>query len=348
MPARVDAVGEQRPRQPAPEVDPQACSGEAGMSDGVPRTGIAARPAVEPRFPSDRPVAGNACADRGKHRCRRPRPVEKPGGKLEDAANGAEKPGMPGAAAQCKTVFVMDFALQHPPPPAAMFSGDRWPGRWPPAQPRRQALRIERATRQAFDRNAEEQEVDVRIDRRAGAPGALQDEGPQAIRIVPIGVDRFDGGQMGAMRQAIPERQPAFGGAGNVVLTQIGNGVGKRLVEIDPAFVGQPQDHRRRRDDLGQRCEVEPMVDRQRLEFGLALGKARNARRPPAVGAHDPQGRAGDTRRGNGGGSGGKAPVGDVIDHASVTGQRSRLPFSAVARGPRHGTRGPADRNRCC
>ena len=114
----------------------------------------------------------------------------------------------------------------------------------------------------------------------------------------PAGVAR-DGGKMRAVREAVAERQPAFGGARDVVLAQVRDGIGQRSVEFDAPVVGEAQDHRRRGDDLRERGEVEPVVLGQRLKGRNERRVSGVARRATSIRGDEGKGRAGDAAFGD-------------------------------------------------
>ena len=113
------------------------------------------------------------------------------------------------------------------------------------------------------------------------------------------------------MGEAIPEGQCPLGRVGDVILAQVRDRVGQRPVEIDPALLGQRQDHVGGGDHLGHRGEVEPVILRQRLRLGQQRGHAGKAYRALPVGGHDPERRAGDAAGGDSLGRGRECPFGD-------------------------------------
>jgi hypothetical protein len=146
-------------------------------------------------------------------------------------------------------------------------------------------------------------------------PFALQHEGAQPFGIVAIGVDRLDRGQEGAVGQAIAKGQPAFRRMDDIVLAQIGDGLGKRRVKVQSAFVGQGKDHRCGCDHLGHRCEIEPVRAGQRLGCRVARSQPRQPDRAAAIGGDHPQRRAGDPSRANRLAGGGKGGLDQCVDH---------------------------------
>ena len=76
-------------------------------------------------------------------------------------------------------------------------------------------------------------------------PFALEDEGAKPGGIVAVGVDRLDRREEGAVGEAVAEGQPPLGAPVDVILAKVGNGVGQRPVEIEPALLGEAKDHRR-------------------------------------------------------------------------------------------------------
>ena len=179
----------------------------------------------------------------------------------------------------------MHLALHHAAAPGAILGGDRRAGRRAEAQARAERPVRQRRAGDPLDRDAEQDEVDVRIDRRAVAPFALQDEGAQPVGIVAIGVDRLDRGQEGAVGEAVAEGQPALGRVGDVILAQVGDRVGQRPSRSMRPSLGERRIIVGRGDHLGERGEVEPVIFGQRLRLGDQGGHAGDgvARRPSAV-----------------------------------------------------------------
>ncbi len=95
----------------------------------------------------------------------------------------------------------------------------------------------QRLAREAFDRDAEQDEIDVGIDGRTSPPFPLKHECAKGLRILPVAVERLDPGQVRLVLQALAERQPALGGVGDVVLPQIRDRNGERIVEPDAALL---------------------------------------------------------------------------------------------------------------
>ena len=104
--------------------------------------------------------------------------------KTQHAIGRAEQPGMARRPAQRKGVLVMHLAPQHPPPPVTELGRHRRAGGRAVAEPILQRPIAERRAGQPHDGNAEQDEIDVRIDWRAVMPCALQDKSAQAGRIV--------------------------------------------------------------------------------------------------------------------------------------------------------------------
>ena len=219
MACRMHAVGQQRPGESTSEIDPHAGAGEAGMTDRLVRTGVAAGPSLMSRFPTQasrrrlpRAHLGQPWLDALQQALRR----------IEDAVDRAEQPGMAGGAAQREGILVVHLAAHHAAAPGAAF-GRRGLGRVrTPGQCRRQRQVAERQSGQPLDGDAEQHEIDVGINRRPVLPDPLQDEGAQRRRVQTIGVERLDRGQVGLMAQALAERQAALRRVA-IVLPQVGN-----------------------------------------------------------------------------------------------------------------------------
>ncbi|GGI88351.1 hypothetical protein GCM10007973_25880 [Polymorphobacter multimanifer] len=126
------------------------------------------------------------------------------------------------------------------------------------------------------------------------------------------------------MGEAIAKGQPALGGADDIILAKIGNGIGERPVEIEATFIGELQDHRRGGDDLGEGRQIEPVLERERLGDRFALCKACQARRPPAIGHDHAENGAREAPRRNRLAGSAEAGVGDLLDHAATSDGRGR------------------------
>src|SRR5690606_26316372 len=133
------------------------------------------------------------------------RPVEQAGGKAEDALDGAEQAGMAGGSAKRECVLVVDLAAHDATAPAAALGCRRERRVGPEAEAIGQRLLAERPASQPLDGDAKQNEVDVGIDRRAGLPDALEDEGAERRRVLTVGVERLDRGKVRLVRQALPE-----------------------------------------------------------------------------------------------------------------------------------------------
>jgi hypothetical protein len=168
---------------------------------------------------------------------------------------------------------------------------------------RRQRLIDQRPSGEALDGDAEQHEVDVGIDRRSAAPHPLQDEGPQGFRVLAVGVERLDPGQVGLMGEAPAEGETPLGGV-HVVLAQIRDGLDQRIVEGNPSLLNQVKDQGRGEDDLGEGGEVEPGVPRHGLALRLDLRQARPLNGALAIGRHDAENRARNMAGLNGRGGG--------------------------------------------
>src|SRR5690348_11883504 len=107
-----------------------------------------------------------------------------------------------------------------------MLGGDRRSRRRSIAEPWPERPAGQRLAGDALNRDTEEDEIDVRVNGRTVPPLALEDERTQARRIVAISVDRLDRREEGAMDEAVPEAQPALGCLVDIVLTQVGYGIG--------------------------------------------------------------------------------------------------------------------------
>ena len=117
------------------------------------------------------------------------------------------------------------------------------------------------------------------------------------------------------MGQAVAKGEGAFRRMRHIILAQVGNGVGQRPVEVEPALLRQLQDHGGGGDHLRHRGEVEPMVAGQRFALRHDGRRSGEADRGPALGGDDTKRRAGNAaarhslRRGREGG------VAHLINH---------------------------------
>ncbi len=205
-------------------------------------------------------------------------------GGIQHAVDGAEQAGMASRTAKGKGVLVMHLAAHDPAAPGAVFG---WQGffRWRvECQAGGQGLVGKRMAGQAFDGDAEEHEVYIGIDRRAGGPDALEDEGAQGGGVLTVGIKRLDRGQVGLVAEALAIGDATFGGL-HVVLPQVGDGGGERLIQIETVGGGEAKDRRGGEQHLGEGCQVEPTV---------ALGEAEGFNRAFAVGGDHAEGGAGD------------------------------------------------------
>src|SRR5690349_8673226 len=108
-------------------------------------------------------------------------------------------------ALQRRAILVMHLARQHALAPGAIFGGGRC--RWV-RRPGKAWTRIhlpDRLALEPLERDAEEDEVDVGIDRRPRRPLMLQHEGAQLLGIGAIGVDREHAGERRLVAKALAE-----------------------------------------------------------------------------------------------------------------------------------------------
>src|SRR6185312_6109151 len=150
MPGRMHAVGQQRPGAASGEVDPEACAREAGVADGVLRAIVAARPADIGPLPAMRALVAERRAD-------------------QRIALAAEQAGVTGAV-QRIAFLVVDLAADDAAAPGVLLgrSGMHWVGK--PGKPRTGVHLADGALLQSLECDAEEDEVEVGIDRGSGRP----------------------------------------------------------------------------------------------------------------------------------------------------------------------------------
>ena len=166
MARRMHAVGQQRPGKSTPEIDPHAGAGEAGMADGLVRTGVAAGPAVVTRLP---PQASRRRLPRAQFRQPWSAPCSRRCAASSTPSIVPNRPAWPAA-----------------PPSAKAFSSCTSPRITRPRQVQRSVaavsvgsgrqVRLRRRLQsrqgrsgQPLDGDAQQHEIDVGIDRRAGA-----------------------------------------------------------------------------------------------------------------------------------------------------------------------------------
>jgi hypothetical protein len=272
--------------RPGPEVDPEAGSGEPGMPDGRGRTGLPAGPVGTPPLPSMgaglrqglRGEAGSLCELRL--------------GKVEKRVRRTEEARVAGAP-QRVAVLVMDLAVHDVPAPSAGLGRGAGLGVRREAEARPGVHLADRDALQPLERDAEQDEVDVGIDRRGQVPPlALQDERTQRRGIGAIGVDRLHRREGGEMAEAVPEGDAALPAVG-MILAEVGDDGRERRVEVDPADLSMGEDALGREDRLGQRGEVEDRVAGDGDGRGDKRGMTGPADLAPLA-ALDTQHRAGD------------------------------------------------------
>ena len=163
---RVHPVGQQRPGQPALEIDPQPRSGEARMADG--RLRSIGSPPDQPSCLASHPtvrVADSRVAGRrdSAGTARSPRSSE-PRNRARRRSCRTDRHGPRRRRAQRRS----RHAPRRASPDRARCSA-RSPRRrrvGPEAEARRNRLVAQRSTRQPFDRDSQQHEIDVGIDRR--------------------------------------------------------------------------------------------------------------------------------------------------------------------------------------
>ncbi len=167
----------------------------------------------------------------------------------------------------------MNLAADHAAAPAAALSRGAAVRIGPECQAGRQLRVDQRAAGQAFQRDAEEDEIDVGIDRWTRVPYALKHEGTQGLRILTVRIERLDGRQMRVVGEALTEGEATLGCI-HVVLAQIRNDLDQRIVEGDAAGFHVAQNARGGENHLGEGGEIEPCVGRERDRLGFDLREA--------------------------------------------------------------------------
>ena len=134
-------------------------------------------------------------------------------------------------AAEREGVLVVHLPAHHAATPRAALRR----GALRRVRPEREAwperLFDQRLAREAFDRDAEQDEIDVGINGRTSPPFPLKHECAKGLRILPVAVEGLDPGQVRLVLQALAERQLALGGVGDVVLPEIRDRDRERIVE---------------------------------------------------------------------------------------------------------------------
>jgi hypothetical protein len=151
---------------------------------------------------------------------RQRRAVEEGGREIEHAVHRAEQSRMAGRAAKRIGVLVVHLAPHHAAAPGVALGGGTRRRIGPEGEALGQRLVDQGLTRKPLDGDAEQEEVDVGIDRRSRRPHPLQDEGPQGLRVLAVGVEGLHRRQMRLVREALAEGEPALGRV-HVVLAQI-------------------------------------------------------------------------------------------------------------------------------
>ena len=184
----------------------------------------AARPAGELALPAAGAVLEHRCADRRQHRVRgaagrarlarnraRPRPCR-------TARHGPSRRPAPQQFSSCTSPF--STRPRHMQRSVATAG----PGGGPKPRPSPSGQAPSGCAGQPLDRDAEQDEVDVGIDRRGVCfHSRCSTKARSRVGIVAIGVDRLDRGKERAVRQAVAEGQRALVGAGDIVLAQVGD-----------------------------------------------------------------------------------------------------------------------------
>ena len=178
-------------------------------------------------------------------------------------------------AAEREGVFVMHFASHHPAAPGAALGRRAKRRVRPEGEAGVEGLRDQRRSGQALDGDAEEDEVDVRIDRRTGSarPAAGRRHGASAGPGRRCRAARRRADASGATRHCrkVSCRSAAF----MSYWRRSGIAAVSGSSRSDAAVVDEPQDARRREDHLRQRGEVEPCLAPQGFGRGLDLRLAR-------------------------------------------------------------------------
>ncbi len=177
----------------------------------------------------------------------------------------------------------MDLAGQDAMAPVTVFSGGRTGGIGRPGKAGARVHLADPVALDALQRQAQQNEIDVRIDGGASLKLMLQQEGAQQVGIAAIGVERKDAGERRLVAQALAEGDLALPIV-QIVVPEIGQDAGQRRVEIDLSGVGQRKDAFRGEQHLGQRGKVEPGVFGHRACVRHGLGVAHGPSGAVAVG----------------------------------------------------------------
>src|SRR5690606_30125250 len=186
----MNAVCEQGPCPARFKIDPQAGSSKTGMTDRVLRIEASARPAIIRPFPAMCAGGGQGLTHMRDHVSRCPAAIEQAKREIKYGCSRTEQPRMSGPL-QRRTIIVMYLAAKYAVAPCAIFRG----GALFRLCRKGEALaRVQLANGLAvksFQRKAKQDEIDVRINRFAFTPFALQNECAQQFRIAPVGVYRL-------------------------------------------------------------------------------------------------------------------------------------------------------------
>src|SRR3984885_2283854 len=102
------------------EIDPHSSAGEAGVTNGFLRAGVAAGPSFVTRLPAQTAGCRLPRAEFGQPRIDT---LQKTPRRVENPVDRAEKTGMASGAAQRERILVVHFAAHHAATPGAAFSG---------------------------------------------------------------------------------------------------------------------------------------------------------------------------------------------------------------------------------
>ena len=204
---------------------------EARVADRAVGAGIAAGPAVVPGFPSR--VCGWRIAGRGwRGSC---------SFSMSRAASSTpstvpNRPAWPAAPPRAKAFSSCTSPRMTRPRQVQRSVAAHVPGSGRNDRPGRRGWSSRGRPRQALDGDAEQDEVDVGVDGRTRAPTrGCRTNARKRRRVLAVGVERFDGGEVGSVGQALAEGEVAFGRIGGV-LPQVRDCYGQLVIQRDASL----------------------------------------------------------------------------------------------------------------
>ncbi len=297
-PVRVHAVGEKDHIELRDGIDPHRRTGETGVSERANReelTTIRGKRRID--VPAKAAHGGHPCGSgRRDHLLDRRRrqdaraaeraTVDQRAGKAREISRRAEEAGVTGDAAHaaCRRV-VHDSAQQRRLGRVARRARHPFAslGRCNSRELRRRRVEpglchtqrledfaprvlVERLTAHARNDMPEEEEVDVAVDETLTGRRRrhfVHREGERRVVALPwIEIDVRP--QSGNVRQQMPDRDGAL-----AVALEARHEAGHGIVEPNPSLLYQPHHRRRRRNDFGQRRQVEDRVQRHPFRRGI-------------------------------------------------------------------------------